>query len=270
MNKKLTNTKGFPLVMMILAFLCSAYGAAQEFIMHFVYEKAFSSDNLVDYVLLNNKGFFDVYGTAVFMFVFTFLVMFVLIGGVGKKTTGTKEGVLLVVTGIAAAVTPAAKTILFLLDGKLSDTKSDGELFRAVNELVCYALPVFVSLLVILSGLGILIKAGASKTTVEVFTNKELSQPVNPVVTPQEVAAAAPVAQAEPVMEEVKPVFERPADVTVMAEPVMEEVMPAVEPVVEKVEPVIEEAPKANVCVACGLEIAEGVKFCRHCGAKQE
>lgn len=247
MNKKLTNTKGFPLVMMVLAFLFSAAGVVQEFAMNLVYKNVFKGDNLVDYVLLNGKGFFEVYGDAVTAFVFTFLVMFALIGGVGKKTTGTKEGVLLICSGVALAVEPACNTIKFLIDGGLKGTESDGELFRAVNQLVCYALPVLVALLVILSGLGILIKAVVSKTTVEVFRNNTAAAPATPEVK-EEIPA--------PVVEEVAPVVEE------ISAPVAEEVAPAAEEAVA----VIEEA--SNVCKACGGEIAEGAKFCRHCGAK--
>ncbi|MBQ8884216.1 MAG: zinc ribbon domain-containing protein [Oscillospiraceae bacterium] len=263
MNKKLTNTKGFPLVMMIFAFLFSACAVVQEFVMHLIYEKAFAGDdNMVDYVLLNGKGFFDVYGTAVTMFVFTFLVMFTLIGGVGKKTTGTKEGVLLVITGIAFAVTPAVHSIEFLIDGKLNDTKSDGELFRAVNQLVCYGLPAVIGLFIVFSGLGILIKAGASKTTVEVFKNKAFTAPVATAV--EEVKEEIPA----PVMEEVAPVVEEVKETVIEeAKPVIEEVKPVVEEVAETVEETVEEA-KANVCKSCGNELAEGAKFCRHCGAK--
>lgn len=266
MNKKLTNTKGFPLVMMIFAFLFSACAVVQEFVMHLIYEKAFSGDdNMVDYVLLNGKGFFDVYGTAVTMFVFTFLVMFTLIGGVGKKTTGTKEGVLLVITGIAFAVTPAVHSIEFLIDGKLNDTKSDGELFRAVNQLVCYGLPAVIGLFIVFSGLGILIKAGASKTTVEVFKNKAFTAPVATAV--EEVKEEIPA----PVMEEVAPVVEEVKETVIEeAKPVIEETAPVVEEVKETVEEVAEtvEEAKSNVCKSCGNELAEGAKFCRHCGAK--
>ncbi|MBE6836822.1 MAG: zinc ribbon domain-containing protein [Ruminococcus sp.] len=249
MNKKLTNTKGFPLVMMVIAFLFSALGVVQEFAMNLVYKYAFKGDNLVDYVLLNNKDFFDVYGTAVTMFVFTFLVMFTLIGGVGKKTTGTKEGALLVISGIALAVIPVINSLKFILDGGLKGTESDGELFRAVNQLVCYGLPVVIALFIILSGLGILIKAGISKTTVEVFKNT---------------TATAPVAPVAPVVAEVKE--ELPAPAVEETAPVVEEIEPVIE---ETAEPVIEETAEAlNVCKACGKEIAEGAKFCRYCGEK--
>lgn len=259
MNKKLTNTKGFPLVMMIFAFLFSACAVVQEFVMHLIYENAFKdNDNLVDYVLLNGRGFFEVYGTAVTMFVFTFLVMFTLIGGVGKKTTGTKEGVLLVIAGISFAVTPAIRSVEYLLDGGLKDTNSDGELFRAVNQLVCYGLPAVIGLFIVFSGLGILIKAGASKTTVEVFKNKAFTAPVATAV--EEVKEEIP----EPVMEEAAPaVMEVKETVTEEVKPVIEETAP----VIEEVEETVEEA-KANLCKSCGNELAEGAKFCRHCGAK--
>ena len=89
--------------------------------------------------------------------------------------------------------------------------------------------------------------------------------------------ATAPVATAveevkeeipAPVMEEVAPVVEEVKE-TVVEEtaPVIEEVKPVVEEVKETVEETVEEA-KANVCKSCGNELAEGAKFCRHCGAK--
>lgn len=257
MNKKLTNTKGFPLVMMIFAFLFSACGAVQEFAMQFVYDKAFSGADKVNYVLLDGKNYFDVYQNAVTMFLFTFFAMFVLIAGVGRRTTGTKEGALLLFTGISTAVMPSINTVRFFLNGGLKNLNSDGEMFRAVNQAVNIGLPAVVSLFVILSGLGILIKAGASKTTVEVFKNAPKS--VSPVAMPQEIPQpqqVIPQPVAEPVMEE--------AVIPAVA-PVIEE-EPVVEPVAETVvEPVIEE-PKAKTCPNCGTEANEGAKFCRSCG----
>ena len=257
MNKKLTNTKGFPVAMMVLAFLLSAASVVQEFVMLKVYEHFFEGDkNIKDFVLLDNRGFFDVYGTAVFMFVFTFFAMLVLIGGAGKRTTGTKEGVLLVVMGISAAVTPAAKAVDFLLSGALKNTKSDGDLFRAVNELVCYGLPVVISLLIVFSGLGILIKAGASKTSVEVFRN----QPKKSKTEPKEQAVAQTVEAVESVEETVEAVSEaEPVAVEAVTEENIEEANSDDTPAVEQA-----------FCRSCSAEITAGAKFCRSCGAKQE
>lgn len=256
MNKKLTNTKGFPLVMMIFAFLFSAAAVMQEFVMTLVYKNAFKGDNKVDYVLLDGKNFFDVYGNAVTAFVLSFLVMLVVIGGVGKRTTGTKEGVLLIISGVATAITPAVKAVEFLMDNGLSGTESDGELFRAVNQLVCYALPAFVSLLVIFAGLGILIKAGASKTTVEVFKNKTFKAVNNSerVEAPVEILNNA-----------------------VEAVPAAEEAVAAVSPVIEETETTAEETAKEEktasvteiICKNCGATLAAGAKFCKNCGEKQ-
>lgn len=254
MNKKLTNTKGFPVAMMVLAFLLSAASVVQEFVMLKVYEHFFKSDkNIRDFVLLDNRGFFDVYGTAVFMFVFTFFAMLVLIGGAGKRTTGTKEGVLLVVMGISAAVTPAAKAVDFLLSGALKNTESDGDLFRAVNELVCYGLPVVISLLIVFAGLGILIKAGASKTSVEVFRN----QPKKSKTEPKEQAVPQTVESVEETIEAVSEA--EPVAVEAVTEELSEEANADDTPAVEQA-----------FCRSCSAEITAGAKFCRSCGAKQE
>lgn len=250
MTKKLTNTKGFPLVMMIMAFLFSAASVVQEFVMLMIYKEIYSksNDKLVNYVLLNGKDFFDVYGTAVFLFVFTFLVMFVFISGVGKKTTGTKEGAIVMITGIAGAVTPAVKTVQFLLDGGLDKNQYDAQLFRSVNQLVNYALPVFICMLIALSGLGILIKAAASKTSVEVFKNVKTEMPVN--VPVQENVTVQPAVE----------------EATVVSENT--EAVAASVPVDDRT--AVQAEPAQNVCKSCNEVLPDGAKFCRSCGAKQD
>lgn len=259
MKKKLTNTKGFPLVMMIFAFLFSSFAVIQEFVMLGVYKMAFGSgDNTVNYVLLNSKSYLEVYSTAVTLFVFTFLAMFVLFAGTGRRTTGSKEGILLMVMGGVFAIIPTLDTIKYVLDGNLENTNSDGELFRAINQAVAYGLPAFISLLVVLSGFGILIKVAVSKTTVEVFKNAPKS--VSGLAMPQEIPMPSqniPQPAVEPVMED--------AVVPAMAEvkEIKEETTSDV-----SVEPVIVDAPKEIVCKNCGVECAEGAKFCKNCGVE--
>lgn len=269
MKKKLTNTKGFPTVMMIFAFLFSACAVVQEFVMQFAYKKLFTSGELVNYVLLDNKGYIEVYGTAVTMFVLAFLTMIVVISGSGRRTTGTREGAILLVTGISTAVVPTYQTIKYVIDGNLNNTKSDGELFRAVNRVVAYGLPAFVSLLILLAGLGILIKAGASKTVVEVFKNAPKS--VSGLAMPQEMPTPAqeiPQPVVEPVMDEVvvpamaevEEEIPQPAEVEAIIEDVkQEQVLPIIDEVAE-------EKP-SGVCKNCGLENNAGAKFCRNCGS---
>lgn len=259
MKKKLTNTKGFPLVMMIFAFLFSALAVVQEFGMLAVYKLVFGDgENTVNYVLLNSKGYLEVYSTALTMFAFTFLAMLVLFAGTGRRTTGSKEGVLLVIMGLTSAIIPTLDTIRYVLDGNLNNTNSDGELFRAVNQAVAYGLPAFISFLVILSGLGILIKVAASKTTVEVFKNAPKA--VSGLAMPQEIPTPAqeiPQPVVEPVMEEAVV----PAMATV--EEVKEDIPQPVE-----VEPVIQEKAQENICKNCGVEYIKGAKFCKNCGAE--
>ena len=57
MNKKLTNTKGFPLVMMVLAFLFSAAGVVQEFAMNLVYKNVFRAITLLIMFSLTERDF---------------------------------------------------------------------------------------------------------------------------------------------------------------------------------------------------------------------
>lgn len=263
MTKKLANTKGFPLAMMIIAFLISAAAAAQEFISFFIYDKTFSGENKLKYVLLKESmEYFEIYGFSAMLFVFSFLALLVFFAGAGKKTTGYKEGVLLMSASVAAAVAPTANFLIYADTGRLdADNYGQGDLFRNWNTAVTYLAPAVVCLFLFLAGLGLVIKVKASKTVAVI--------PAEPKPAPQPVQAQPVPVQPAPQPIQEQPVVSEPAQQAVAASaPVMEEAaVPALE---EASEAVIEEVkPVGNVCKNCGEALPEGAKFCRSCGAKQ-
>ena len=243
--------------MMIIAFLISAAAAAQEFISLFIYRQAFDNANR-DYVLMSsNKQYFIIYGYAALLFVFSFLALLVFFAGAGKKTTGAKEGVLLMFASLATAVAPAANLVIFINEDVIGEAEKHGHgaQFRAWNEAVVFLAPVVICLFIFLAGLGLVIKVKASKTVAPILAE--------PKPVPQPVVQAQPM-QAQPVPQ---PVVSEPAPQVVAASaPVIEEAVP----VTEAPEAVIEEVkPVENVCKNCGETLPVGTKFCRNCGAKQ-
>lgn len=259
MKKKLASTKGFPLAMMIIAFLISAVCAAQEFISLFIYKKAFENPTY-DYVLMEKTSeYFVKYNTACFLFLFTFIAMLTFFAGVGKKTCGYKEGVLVMFAGAAAAVSPIFKFLYLLGSDKFDNisSMSDGEKFRFINEIVSYCAPVLVCFLLVLAGLGLIIKVKASKTIAFIPAEQPAEAPSAMPAPVEDIPVPQPAPQPK---QEVPEVLAASAEVTEPAvaaeEAKPEESVPAEENAVRK-------------CRKCGAELNPGVKFCRYCGEKQ-
>lgn len=261
MKIKLTSTRGFPLVMMVIAFLISAVAAAQEFIAKEIYDNVFENPNR-DYVLLENNGsFFDIYGFSAFMFVFTFFAMILYAAGAGKPSVGAKTGILTMFAGLSAMVVPVLNFAVKLDSGIFDLTGfSDGDIFRRANLMITYLAPGLAAFLVFLAGLGLAIKAGGSKAVV--FT----AQTAQPVTVAQPAKAepeikVIPAESAVPASAPVTPVIQA-SDEAVIQSP-----QPEVNPQPE-VKPASEAQTSADFCPACGTEIRPGTKFCRNCGAK--
>ncbi len=250
MTKKLANTKGFPLVMMILAFLFSAAAAAQEFISMLAYKIAFSKDEYRDILIHKTSEFFSVYGTACFLFLFTFFVMLVFIAGAGKKSCGYKEGLIVLFAGISAAVAPLFR-FLFLAgsdDFKNMSEMADDELFLFVSEIIVCLAPVLIGLFLALAGLGLVIKVKASGTA---------------ATLPEQTAAQK---QADAQKQTAQPTAESRQQIPAEAVQAVTEVLEVPKPAEEEVKA----EGGTYRCKNCGGELAVGAKFCRHCGSKQD
>lgn len=280
MKKKISNTRGFPLVMIIIGFLLSAICVSQEFIAMTAYNKLFTNPSY-DYVLMRRQSqFFSIYNSAIILFVLSFVIMVMFIAGARRKTTGYKEGVLIAFFGTAIAIPSLFRTLYFLGSSTIKNLSSlsDGDKYRAVNELICYAGPILVCLFIFLAGFGLIIKVKTSKAYAQI-----IDSPVQPVKQPN----SAPVASQSTILNNsnTQSAFNKAAVPTVAPSPV--EVSPMTETIISsepvtvldvdadndtKEEQVIETEPILNniICSKCGKELAAGTKFCRNCGVKIE
>lgn len=275
MKKKLTNTKGFPLVMVIIAFLLSALSVLQEFIAINVY-KSFFDNPTYNYVLTSNKmEFFNVYNSAMVLFVLSFIIMVVFVAGAKKKTIGYKEGVLVAFSSIAIAVPIVLEFIYFLktITFKSISNMGDGGKFRTYNELISYCVPLLVCLFLLLAGFGLIIKVKSSKAYVQIIDETPepvINQPsaLNPLETNEQKVfdqAAAPAMahggltdsnNSEMIKTVIKPeksqIKQQSDDASVETD--------------------IKESQNAvlhNIkCSGCGKDLPAGIKFCRYCGVK--
>lgn len=297
--KKLTHGGGVPMILSLIALILSLVASFQEYLFRFIYNIAFDADaekifvgNIAGYFTMtkNDVPVISMYTEKAFILAIISLAAFLIFVLSGKKKTIVGgEAIMLIAASGACLIEPVMYVINFL-SGDMKDglsSSNDGERFRCFYGLLIYALPMLISVLLIVAGLIILGRVAAEKNKVEVARKGAVAAVAAPVfaqpMQPQTAQNGAAMMD-EIAVPAVEPVVAQQADETFAmfeekaaeAEAVIEEKVQQADETVgmfeekaAEVEAVIEEAPKAVFCATCGNQLDPNAKFCNNCGTKR-
>lgn len=297
--KKLTHGGGVPMILSLIALILSLVASFQEYLFRFIYNIAFDADaekifvgNIAGYFTMtkNDVPVISMYTEKAFILAIISLAAFLIFVLSGKKKTIVGgEAIMLIAASGACLIEPVMYVINFL-SGDMKDglsSSNDGERFRCFYGLLIYALPMLISVLLIVAGLIILGRVAAEKNKVEVARKGAVAAVAAPVfaqpMQPQ-MAQNGAAMMDEIAVPAVEPVVAQQADETFAmfeekaaeAEAVIEEKVQQADETVgmfeekaAEVEAVIEEAPKAVFCATCGNQLDPNAKFCNNCGTKR-
>lgn len=305
--KKLTHGGGVPVVLSLIALILSLVASFQEYLFRFIYNLAFDADtekvfvsNIIGYFTMtkNDVPVISMYTEKAFILAIISLAAFLIFVLSGKKKTIVGgEAIMLIASAGACLIEPTMYIINFITGDMKSglSADNDGERFRCFYGLLIYALPVIISLLLIVAALVILIRVAAEKNKVEVARKGVAAAAASvaaPAVAPviaepaagnaammEEIAAPQeikPAAQQnyQPVLEEAQPVVENASQQAQETAGVFEEKAQQAQETVgvfeeKAAQAVIEDAPQTVFCATCGKQLDANAKFCNNCGTKR-
>ena len=254
--KKLTNAGTASCVFAVLAFVFAICGSVFDPVATAIHNAVFEND--VDSMFIFSHDdtavtiyrFFDVYGSAIFMAVLSFVTMIILFKN--KRTKGlTAASASLMIFAVIADLPLSVLGMVNTIQQdilKLTSDDTDQTVFICVCRLLVFCLPLISGFFLLLAGLFLALKLSGESFSVEIErVEKSAKQSFDGFPAENQFAANAFIPE----------------------QPVLNPEHIADAPVAEAIASEKTEEPKAPAtCPHCGAVLKTAAKFCSSCGQK--